>query len=129
MASSELGVSKLLECPKHTNCQQDGGPPRFAILERQYWDQMYPNRWIERACPISKHSYSPDLTRCDHFLCRFLKDTVYHEPLSTTPELKTEIFQAAANIAEHTLKISTKTQKSFMPRNERGNSYFEQLLN
>ncbi|CAH1103662.1 unnamed protein product [Psylliodes chrysocephalus] len=42
--------------------QQDGAPPHYAVLVRNYLDNVLQNRWIGKRRSIEWPPWSPDLT-------------------------------------------------------------------
>jgi hypothetical protein len=48
--------------------QQDGPPAHYFLCVRQYLNQVFPNRWIERRGFIEWPARSPDLTSLDFIL-------------------------------------------------------------
>lgn len=84
--------------------QQDGEPQHWHLNVRTFLNETLPHRWIERnglndltlCCWPAR---SPDLTPCDYFLWRYVKDTVIIPPLpSTLDELKNRITTAVESI-------------------------------
>ena len=73
--------------------QQDGAPPHFASVVRDFLDEKFPGRWIGRRGPIEWPARSPNLTPADFFLWGVLKEKVYsHNPI-TLDQLKSLISQ------------------------------------
>jgi hypothetical protein len=57
---------------------QDGAPPHWARIVRDYLDEEFPMRWIGRGSPfIPWPPYSPDLTPMDFFIWGHLKGLLY----------------------------------------------------
>jgi hypothetical protein len=48
--------------------QQDGPPPHWGLLVRQFLDATVANRWIGRDGPTPWPPRSPDITRLDFFM-------------------------------------------------------------
>ncbi|XP_024869057.1 uncharacterized protein LOC112452865, partial [Temnothorax curvispinosus] len=48
--------------------QQDGAPPHYAVVVRQFLTDTFPNRWIGRRGEIEWPPRSPDLSPLDYFL-------------------------------------------------------------
>lgn len=48
--------------------QQDGAPPHYALIVREWLDEWFPRMWIGRRGPIEWPARSPDLTPPDVFL-------------------------------------------------------------
>lgn len=62
-------VTKLLDLPDDQFFfQGDGATPHHALLVRVYFDETFPNRYIERRGSIEWPARSPDLTSLDYFL-------------------------------------------------------------
>ena len=57
---------------------------------------------------------SPDLTACDYYLRRLLKDNIYQDPRLTINELKKKIRQTIRLINEGTLKLVFKNMKTHL---------------
>ena len=58
--------------------QQDGVPPHFANIDRTFFDEQFPARWIGRESPyITWPARSPDLTSPDFLLWGIVTDQVY----------------------------------------------------
>jgi hypothetical protein len=69
--------------------QQDGAPPHWHRDVRHFLNQSIPQRWIdhienEDLTLLFWPPRSPDLTPCDFFLWRFVKEAVYLPLLPTT---------------------------------------------
>ena len=58
---------KLRDYPEDMLFQQDGAPPHYAVVTREYLDMKLPNRWIGRGGHIAWPARSPDLTRVTSF--------------------------------------------------------------
>ena len=83
--------------------QQDGAPPHWSLIVRQYLNATLHSRWIGRAgndCVLLHgRPRSPDLTSCDFFLWGYVKGLVYVPPLPTSvDDLKTRITEALITI-------------------------------
>ncbi len=55
---------------------------------RSYFNETFPNRWIERRGCVEYFSHSPDLTPLHFFLWGYLKDRVYTTRPDTIEALK-----------------------------------------
>ncbi|XP_023312530.1 uncharacterized protein LOC111692677 [Anoplophora glabripennis] len=71
--------------------QQDGATPHFAVIVRDYLNQIFANRWIGPRGTIEWPPRSPDLTPLDYFLWGYLKSKVYFNRPNTIEELKDRI--------------------------------------
>ena len=74
--------------------QQDGAPPHWHNLLRDWLNDIITDLWIGRHGPDDRiylqwPHRSPDCTPCDFFLWGFVKDKVYMPPLTANlPELR-----------------------------------------
>lgn len=78
--------------------QQDGAPPHYAGVVREWLNVVLPHQWIGRGGPVPWPPRSPDLSPEDFFLWGYLKQRVYVEPPQTVEELKAKILAACALI-------------------------------
>ena len=53
--------------------QQDGAPPHWGLVVRQFLNDTFPERWIERDGPIPWPPRLPDITPLDFFLWDYVK--------------------------------------------------------
>ena len=84
--------------------QQDGAPPHFHRDVREFLNMRLTNRWIGRdgeddqklmSWPIC----SPDLTPCDFFVWRYVKQSAFVPPLPVgLPELRARIINVFQQI-------------------------------
>ena len=59
--------------------QQDGAPPHYATIVRNWLDDSFPNRWIGRRGPVEWRPRSPDLSPPDFFLRGEMKNAIKAE--------------------------------------------------
>jgi hypothetical protein len=71
--------------------QQDGAPPHWGRIVRDYLDATFPNRWLGRDGPLAWPPQSPDITPLDSFLWGYVKDKVYATKVTVVEDLKTGI--------------------------------------
>ncbi|CAK1584122.1 unnamed protein product [Parnassius mnemosyne] len=83
---------------RHMWYQQDGYPAHYAVQVRDFLDQEYPGRWIERSGTISWPARSPDLNPLDFLNWGVLEEKVYSKPIDSVAELRERISQAAEDI-------------------------------
>ena len=60
----------------------------------------FPGRWIGRCGPFDWPARSPDLTPCDFFLWKYLKDIVFKESCTSFIQLQNRIQEACAGITK-----------------------------
>ena len=82
---------------------QDGAPPHFAIVVREWLNAHFPGRWIGRRGPHEWPARSPDLTPCDFFLWGWLKEQVYSTKPTTLEELEGRIREVMTSIPQEFL--------------------------
>ena len=83
--------------------QQDGAPAHFSIDVRQYLDNHFPNRWIERGGPIRWAPHSLDLTPLDFFLWGHVKSNIYKTLVKNLTKSKRRINNEIKSISKETL--------------------------
>ena len=88
--------------------QQDGAPPHYAKLVRDYLDAVFPDRWIGRRGAREWPPRSPDLTPLDFFYWPYLKSRVYRTIPADLNELRQRIINASAEITRDQLQNVTK---------------------
>ena len=70
---------------------QDGAPPHYANVVRDWLDATFPGKWIGRRGAIDWPARSPDMTPADFFLWGHLKHIVYSKPCNDLETLKQNI--------------------------------------
>ena len=109
--------------------QLDDVEPHYARIVREFLNNMYLQRWIGRAGPVSWPARAPAMTSLDFFLWGFIKDKVYKEPPTTREDMKNWIREACVAIPRH---ILLKPVDNFQTRMnlclEANGANFEQLF-
>jgi len=77
---------------------QDGAPPHYANIVRNFLNQRFPGRWIGRRGPVEWPPRSPDLNPLDYFLWGYLKSEVYRNRPRTIDALRENIIAACGQI-------------------------------
>lgn len=95
--------------------QQDGAPPHYALIVRDWLNEKFANRWIGRRGPIEWPARSPDLSPPDFFLWGYLKDIVYRSRPTTIAQLRERIATVCAEIP---VEMCAKACKSVVKRFE-----------
>ena len=86
--------------------QQDGAPPHYATIVRDYLDETLPGRWCGRGGGEGWRAWpprSPDLTPLDFFLWGYVKDLVYQVRINDLAHLKTRITNAINSVTPEML--------------------------
>ena len=111
--------------------QQDGAPPHYARVARNYLDQAYPDRWIGRLGPIRWPARSLDLNPLDFFFWGRMKELVYSTPVVDQMDLVARIAVAAQQIQD-TVGIFASVREGMLRRCnaciEANGENFEHLL-
>ncbi|GBM09709.1 hypothetical protein AVEN_186414-1 [Araneus ventricosus] len=84
--------------------QQDGAPPHWGSLVRNFLDETFPDRWIGRNGPTPWPPRSPDITPLDFFFWGYIKDRVFATQIADDEELKARIQTTVCTITEDMLK-------------------------
>lgn len=109
--------------------QQDGAPPHYATIVREYLNSTFPERWIGRRGPIEWPPRSPDLTPMDFFFWGSLKDAVYARNPKTVNDLKTFISEEFLNInLDLCRKVCRSVKKRLQLCIRSQGSHFEHLF-
>ena len=94
----QFAVPQLIPRQPHVIFQQDGAPPHWSLLVRDFLDRTFPQRWIGRDGPTKWPPRSPDITPLDFFLWGYVKNTVYASPVHDLHDLRRRIVDAIAAI-------------------------------
>lgn len=78
--------------------QQDGAPPHYRNIVRDYLNVTFPNRWIGRRGTIEWPPRSPDLAPPDFFLWGYIKSEVYITQPRDLAELRQRIVDVCTQI-------------------------------
>ena len=98
MLKSCFSPSLSRTCKRNAIFQQDGAPAHYALIVRNFLNEMFPQRWLGRCGPYLWAARSPDLTPLDFFVWGFLKDKVYKRKPKTIQQLKDFICEEAEQI-------------------------------
>ena len=97
-------VSQLEEFQPRVVFQQDGPPPHWGLIVRDFLNETFPNRWIGRNGPTPWLPRSPDITPLDFFLWSYVKDRVYRTPVRDVETLQSQIIEVLATVNEEMLE-------------------------
>ena len=96
---------------------QDGAPPHWAKIVRDWMNVNLPDRWIGRETANDDHvpwpPRSPDLTPMDFFLWGCIKSKVYVRNYDNLDDLKTSITAASQDIST---QMISSTMSNFEKR-------------
>ncbi|GBM91195.1 hypothetical protein AVEN_184531-1 [Araneus ventricosus] len=84
--------------------QQDGAPPHWDSLVRDFLDEIFQDRWIGRDGPTPWLPRSPDITLLDFSFFNYIKDRAFATPIVDVEELKARIQAAVCTVTEDMLK-------------------------
>ncbi|GBM37372.1 hypothetical protein AVEN_48145-1 [Araneus ventricosus] len=71
--------------------QQDGAPPHYGNIVREFLDTTFSQQWIGRGAVMAWPPRSPDITPLDFSLWGYVKQHVYIERISDINHLKQRI--------------------------------------
>jgi hypothetical protein len=82
---------------------QDGAPPHYSHLARNWLNNRLPNQWIGRGTSTDLQKIiwpprSPDLTPCDFFLWGYVKHLTYKRKPNNLFELQDSIVEAFSQV-------------------------------
>ncbi|GBL92675.1 hypothetical protein AVEN_119075-1 [Araneus ventricosus] len=60
--------SRIPQFPEGVIFQQDGAPPHYGNIVREFLDTTFPQRWIGRGAVMAWPPRSPDITPLDFYL-------------------------------------------------------------
>ena len=101
---TEYVAPQLIDSQPTIIFQQDGAPPHWGLRIRQFLNETFSDRWIERDGPISWPPRSPDISPLDFFLWGYVKNIVYRTKVLHITDLKQRISNAIAIINEAMLQ-------------------------
>ena len=76
----------------------NGAPPHYSRLVREYLHASFPNRWLGSLGPVAWPPRSPDLTPLDYYIWGHMKTLVYETKVDSRTELRPRIFAVAEQI-------------------------------
>ena len=97
-------VPQLEEFQPRVVFQQDGAPPHWGLIVRDFLNETFPNRWIGRNGPTPWPPRSPDITPLDFFLWGYVKHRVYRTPVRDVETLQSRIIEVLATVNEEMLE-------------------------
>ncbi|GBN98620.1 hypothetical protein AVEN_272953-1 [Araneus ventricosus] len=74
-----LQLYAVPQFPEGVICQQDGAPPHYGNIVREFLDATFPQRWIGRGAAMAWPPRSPDITPLDFYVWGYVKQHVYSE--------------------------------------------------
>jgi len=87
-----------------------GAPPNYTRHVRDYLEESFPKRWLDRGGPDALPPSPPDLTPVDYYLWGHMKTLVYETKVDSREALRDRIFAAAEHIRNHSGNIASATQ-------------------
>ena len=111
--------------------QHDGALPHYTRHVREYLNESFPNRCLDRGGPVAWPQRSPDLTPLDYYLWGNMKTSVYETKVDSRAALRHRIFAATEHIRNHPDNIASASQSLVMHAENciaTGGGHFEQLL-
>ena len=97
-------VPQLEEFQPRVVFQQDGAPPHWGSIVRDFLNETFPNQWIGRNGPTPWPPRSPDITPLDFLLWDYVKDRVYRTPVRDVETLQSRIIEVLAAVNEEMLE-------------------------
>ncbi|GBN65768.1 hypothetical protein AVEN_97123-1 [Araneus ventricosus] len=82
---------RIPQLPEGVIFQEDGAPPHYGNIVREFLDTTFPQRWIGRGAVMAWPPRSPDITPLDFYLWGYVKQRVYSERINDIDHLKQRI--------------------------------------
>jgi len=76
---------------------------------REYLNESFPCRWLDRGEPVAWPPRSPDLTPLDYYLWGHMKTLVYETKVHSKTALRHRIFAAAEHMRSHPDNVASAT--------------------
>ncbi|GBN61523.1 hypothetical protein AVEN_122463-1 [Araneus ventricosus] len=86
-----LRLYAVPQFPEGVIFQQDGAPPHYGNIVREFLGTIFPQRWIVRGAVMAWPPRSPDLMPLDFYLWGYVKQHVYSECINDSNHLKQRI--------------------------------------
>ncbi|GBO34726.1 hypothetical protein AVEN_258881-1 [Araneus ventricosus] len=86
-----LRLYAVPQFPEGVIFQQDGAPPHYGNIVREFLNATFPQRWIGRGAVMAWPPRSPDITPLDFYLWSYVKQHVYSERINDINNLKPRI--------------------------------------
>ena len=81
---------------------------------REYLNEAFPNRWLDRGGPVAWSARSPELTPIVFYYWGHMKTLVYETKVDSKAALRDRIFAAAELMRNHSDNIASATQSLSM---------------
>ena len=105
---------------------QDGAPPHYATVVRNWLDRHFNGRWLGRAGPHEWPARSPDLTPCDFFLWGYVKEEVYKSNPQNLDQLENAIRVVISDIPRDLLhKTCESVRERLVKLRRNAGAHFE----
>ena len=92
--------------------QQDGAPPHYVRLVREWLDNNYSEQCIGRRGPIEWPPRSPDVTPLGFFLWGHLKSVVFKTQPDSIQQLQQKILYRSVKVFHISLETLQNVQKN-----------------
>ncbi|GBL98324.1 hypothetical protein AVEN_174109-1 [Araneus ventricosus] len=86
-----LQLYAVPQFPEGVIFQQNGAPPHYGNIIREFLDTTFPQQWIGRGIVMAWPPRSPDITPLDFYLWGYVKQHVYSERINDINHLKQRI--------------------------------------
>ncbi|GBO08300.1 hypothetical protein AVEN_171614-1 [Araneus ventricosus] len=86
-----LQLYAVPQFPEGAIFQQDGAPPHYGNIVREFLDKTFPQRWIGSGAVMALPPLSPDITPLDFYVWGYVKQHVYSERINDINHFKQRI--------------------------------------
>ena len=109
--------------------QQDGAPPHYGKIVRNWLDVQFANKWIGHRGPVEWPPRSPDLSSLDFYLWGHVKSLVYNEKVRDEAHLIERIIHACRQVEPEVLrKVAADWKKRIYLCLESNGQHIEHML-
>ncbi|GBN98846.1 hypothetical protein AVEN_259877-1 [Araneus ventricosus] len=98
-----LQLYAVPQFPEGVIFQQDGAPPHYGNIVREFLDTTSPQRWIGRDAVTACPPRSSNITPLDFYLCGYVKQHVYSERINDINYLKQRITDVISSVTPDVL--------------------------
>ncbi|GBN99850.1 hypothetical protein AVEN_157665-1 [Araneus ventricosus] len=98
-----LQLYAVPQFPEGVIFQQNGTPPHYGNIVREFLDTTFPQRWIGRGAVMAWPPRSPHITPLDFYLWGYVKQHVYSERINDINHLKQRITDVIHSVTQDVL--------------------------
>ncbi|GBM99304.1 hypothetical protein AVEN_258405-1 [Araneus ventricosus] len=98
-----LKLYAVPQFPESVIFQQDGSPPHYGNIVREFLYTTFPQRWIGSGAVMAWPPRSPDIAPLDFYLWDYVKQHVYSERINDINHLNQRITDVIRSVTPDVL--------------------------